>query len=115
MKQNKLTPGTNLRWESSRFMLPEHISALQQYKFESKKVSKPTLDEQELQEIGYLIMDSIDQQYPLSITYWHEGFYQTVVGHISKIDQQLKQIKVVLDDDDIYYVKIDCLKSASKI
>lgn len=32
MTGNKLTPGSNMRWESSRMVLPEHREALLQHK-----------------------------------------------------------------------------------
>ncbi|WP_332634679.1 YolD-like family protein [Halalkalibacter flavus] len=55
---NKVTKGSNMRWEGSRMMLPEHVEGLQHQKEEKTKVPRHELDEQELQEVGTVIMNS---------------------------------------------------------
>ncbi|RWR06764.1 YolD-like family protein, partial [Siminovitchia fortis] len=37
MRPNKLTPNENLRWQSSRMMLPEHVERLQELDVEREK------------------------------------------------------------------------------
>ncbi len=44
MKQNKLTQGSNMRWESSRMTLPEHVEEILLWRNERDKVQKPQLD-----------------------------------------------------------------------
>ena len=41
MKANKISEGSNLRWEGMRMMLPEHVQAIRQNEFDKTKVSKP--------------------------------------------------------------------------
>ena len=36
MKTNKLTKGANVRWESSRMVLPEHVAAVKDYDIEKR-------------------------------------------------------------------------------
>lgn len=52
MKINKLTPNSNLRWESSRMMLPEHVEAINRHNIDKLRIKQPVLDEQEIEEIG---------------------------------------------------------------
>jgi ABC-type uncharacterized transport system substrate-binding protein len=59
MKPNKLTPGHNLMWESSRMMLPEHKQVLQRHQKELNKKTKPIFDEQQMEVFSRQISDSI--------------------------------------------------------
>ncbi|WP_332696341.1 hypothetical protein [Halalkalibacter lacteus] len=45
MLQNKVSNGSNMRWEGSRIMLPEHAEQLKRLKFEQQKVVKHQLEE----------------------------------------------------------------------
>lgn len=111
---NKLSPGYNLRWESSRMMLPEHVAALQHQKAENKKIPKPLLDEQALNEIGIVIMDSLRYTLDIKITYWLDGYFKEVIGTVSKVDMQLKQIKIE-SEDDYLFLFIDNIIASERI
>ncbi|MFC0471893.1 YolD-like family protein [Halalkalibacter kiskunsagensis] len=115
MLHNKISKGSNMRWEGSRIMLPEHVEALRKLKEEHKKVPKPELEEQELQEIGIVVMDSLNYELQISLSYWNDGFYKDVVGVIDRVDMQSKRIKIRLNDDDFEFVDIDCLKSVERL
>ena len=54
-KPNKLSEGHNTMWESSRIMLPEHVSALHELDREEKKQPKPFIDDQEWEEFAQII------------------------------------------------------------
>ena len=113
MKVNKLTPGFNMQWESMRMMLPEHVQALRDRKEEMKKVEKPMLDDQELQEIGIVVMDSLRHELDVAIVYWEDGFFKRVVGVVDRVDMQQMRIKVKIKED-YGYIDIDCLKSVER-
>ncbi len=115
MKINKLTPGYNMRWESMRMMLPEHVQALRDRKKELKKVKKPMLDDQELQEIGIVVMDALKHELDVRIVYWEDGYLKEVVGVVDGVDYQEQWIKARVDDDEIEYIYIDCLKSVERV
>lgn len=44
---NKLTIGSNMMWESSWMMLPEHKERIRQHQRDLLKEEKPTLDDQQ--------------------------------------------------------------------
>ncbi|WP_227939481.1 YolD-like family protein [Alkalihalobacillus deserti] len=113
MNQQHLDRG-NLLWESSRMFLPEHKQALLLRKEELKKIEKPELDEQELQEIGIIVLDSLKHELNVKITYWSEGFFHELIGIIDKVDLHLKRIKIRMDEE-IDFVAIDCLKSVDRV
>ena len=114
MRITKLTPGSNLRWESSRMMLPEHIERIRQRKEEQKKVEKPELDEQELIELGYVVMDSLNHELDVRVVYWEEGFYKEVFAVVDRVDMQTKRMKLRMDEGFIC-IDIACLKSVERV
>ena len=57
-KVNKLTPGANLLWESSRMMLPEHKEAIARHRRELQRKEKPVLDEQRLIELSHVLSEA---------------------------------------------------------
>lgn len=59
---DKLTEGSNKRWEAMRMMLPEHIAALRQDKVDAQKVSKPMLGEDQLQEINVALTSALSER-----------------------------------------------------
>lgn len=83
MKGNKLTKGSNMRWESSRMMLPEHVQALRDHLRDDEKVKRPVLDEQEWEEIGRILSEAAAEACPVTIRYYREGFIETMTGRIS--------------------------------
>ncbi|WP_332632547.1 YolD-like family protein [Halalkalibacter flavus] len=111
---NKATKGSNMMCESSRMMLPEHVEALRHRKEEQKKLPKHELDEQELEEISIVIMDSLKYKLEVKITYWKEGYYREMIGVVDLVDVQTKKIKPRVDDD-IEYLFIDCLKQVERL
>lgn len=98
MRQTKVTPGSNLRWESSRMMLPEHVRALNQFKHEQKKKTRPEIDEQQLEYFNYRINESITKQTPVRIIVFGEYEDTEVVGIITRVDQG----KLIINCGGIY-------------
>ncbi|WP_052144704.1 YolD-like family protein [Halalkalibacter okhensis] len=109
MSQQYLHRG-NLLWESSRMFLPEHKEALLERRLDLQKVGKPELDEQELEEIGIIVTDSLKHELDVQIIYWEDGLFHELIGIVDRIDWQCKKIKIRTEDMPTY-IDIDCLKS----
>ncbi|MBP1080976.1 MULTISPECIES: YolD-like family protein [Bacillus] len=65
MKVTMLTPGSNIIWESSRMMLPEHREALVARKREILLVEKPELYQQHFEDMENIIHESMEFVFPL--------------------------------------------------
>ncbi|OEH94545.1 YolD-like family protein [Bacillus solimangrovi] len=114
MKPNKLTPGKNLMWESSRMMLPEHKQRIQQHQKELLKRNRVILDEQRLAEFSQIISDALNQNSLIKIQVFHPYHDSYFTGKIERILLEHKQIKLVNSNDvewinfndiiDIYYI-----------
>ena len=94
MKKTKLTHGANIRWESSRMMLPEHREALIDHKRRSNIQPKPILDDQELQEISNAVYSSFIQKSLISLVLYGEYENRTINGIVQRVDPIRQQIRV---------------------
>jgi hypothetical protein len=92
--ENKLTKGSNLMWESSRMMLPEHKEAILRQKKESQKKPRPVFDQQHLEQVERMISQYIYSEVELYIVVYGEYEDTDLHGKITKFDPQLKRMKV---------------------
>ncbi|ALS21571.1 MULTISPECIES: YolD-like family protein [Paenibacillus] len=94
MKDNKLTPGKNILWESSRMMLPEHKEQLLRHRRELGRQEKPTLDEQRLEELGQTLGIALHEDAALRLTLYDNGERKSIDCTILQADLHLQRIKV---------------------
>lgn len=96
----------NLLWESSRMMLPEHKEALLERTRKQKEISAPLLGEEQLMELNQVILQSIDHDLAVTITYVTKGEPRQFWGWITKVDPQQRLIKII-NDKDTLIVKLE--------
>ncbi|SFP12170.1 YolD-like family protein [Salibacterium halotolerans] len=106
---NKLTPGSNMRWESMRMILPEWRDAWLQHQKEQKKVKKPVLDEQQWEEFEWLLNEAMKENAELVFTYWKDGFFYDVAGWCHHVNTSQQQFHIKDSEDDVHYVPFDQL------
>jgi hypothetical protein len=107
MKQNKLTPGGNLRWESSRMMLPEHVEAINQHNVDKLKIKQPILGEQQIEEIGRKLGESLENHSPVSVSYYQSGFINEMKGIVTKLEPLTRQITLMDYGHNQYKLNFD--------
>lgn len=79
-----------IKWTS--LMLPEHVEMIKQVWKEDERVEKPILDEQQLEEIGFKLQQSMRDHLPLEVTY-HNGFdLSTMKVKVMKIDPYTQKV-----------------------
>lgn len=94
MKSSKITPGSNLMWEGSRMMLPEHVELLRQHQKDFEKVEKPVIDEQKRAEMDELVCEAMAYARSLVFTYYDNGKLHEVSGKVARYDDQAKVLWV---------------------
>ncbi|BBN99343.1 YolD-like family protein [Sporolactobacillus terrae] len=94
MKHNKLTKGSNMRWESSRMMLPEHVAVLREMARHADRIAKPQLDEQKLEEIERMIHDASSRKLPIDLDYYHDGKIHTLKNCTVSIDSYVQKVRI---------------------
>jgi hypothetical protein len=107
MKMNKLSPNGNLRWESSRMMLPEHVEALNRHKVDKLRIEQPVLDEQEIEEIGRRLGESLENHSPVSVSYFQSGFIHEMKGIVTKLELYSRQITLMDYEYDQHKLNFD--------
>ncbi|NDI37196.1 YolD-like family protein [Chengkuizengella sediminis] len=95
MKENKLTPGSNMMWEASRIILPEHKELMNYYQKERNRKTKPELAEEEVNIISQQLSDSMLSKSKITVELFR-AFGQNAfkTGTVAKFDTQLRQIKL---------------------
>lgn len=106
MKENKLTPGSNVRWVSSRMMLPEHVEAIRVHEQEIRKKKRPELSEEQLYEVDWKLRMSRDYTTGIEILIFGEHEDHKIKGIVDKIDLQLMRVKIELEDGQFEWVDI---------
>jgi hypothetical protein len=93
-RETKITPGSNLMWESSRMMLPEHAEALLKQARKRSKKEKPELDEQHLEELDRRIVQAYRSQKRVTVKVFGEWEVRNLTGQIIRIDPYKRQIRL---------------------
>ncbi len=92
--KNKLTPGSNLLWESSRMMLPEHKALLREHEARRTKKNRPNYDEQFLTQFVYQIEMAFAENRIVELTYYEDEAYHECTGKITAINREKQQIEI---------------------
>nr|WP_285864313.1 YolD-like family protein [Lederbergia lenta] len=94
-----MTKGQNLRWESSRMMLPEHVEQFIQFKNNEGRAIKPELDEQKLEEINEILNIAIEDDSPIYLDVYNNGKIKTIMCYVDKFDQLKSEIKFIVNGE----------------
>ncbi|WP_163538334.1 YolD-like family protein [Gracilibacillus sp. YIM 98692] len=103
MKANKLTHGSNLLWESSRMMLPEHKEVINQHLEAKKDVKKPILSEDQLEEMERTMQEAMEFDKKVDVVFHHNKRMHTVEGFILKAVEGRIEVDA---SDGIDFIKI---------
>ena len=83
-----------VKWQGA-FLMPEHIKSLKNEVNNYYKTARPLLDESQIEEMEQVISESLVNKTILEITTWKEGYFNTRVGIIQKIDPYTKKIHLL--------------------
>ncbi|QVY60912.1 YolD-like family protein [Cytobacillus gottheilii] len=95
-----------LKWQPAHFM-PEHRKMLSDVDQDYYKQAKPQLDEQELEEIGIIVMESLNYTLEIKITIWQAGYFNDHIGIVSRVDYLMKYIFLEKEDENIKIMIVD--------
>jgi hypothetical protein len=91
---NKLTEGSNMRWESSRMKLPEHVARIREEIENEKTINRPVLAEDELEQIERALQEAIEKRIPIQLSYYKDGFIKNTICYPGRLDPLSKQLIV---------------------
>lgn len=89
---SKISYGSNMLWEGSRIILPEHKERINKWRKEQKGMpKKPVLSELELEELANRLKEAKETGAELYLTVWGRG---GVDGRIVRLDPERKMVYV---------------------
>lgn len=89
---SKISYGSNMLWEGSRIILPEHKERINQWRKEQKGMpKKPVMSESELEELANRLKEAKETGAELYLTVWGRG---GVDGRIVRLDPESKMVYV---------------------
>ncbi|MCI1859855.1 MAG: YolD-like family protein [Sporolactobacillus sp.] len=89
---NKLTPGSNIRWKSSRMMLPEHVAALKKHMLDKQKTDRPELCKEDITEIEDHLKTAIKNYKMIDMEYFKDGFIKHRICQPYRLDAINRQL-----------------------
>mgnify|MGYP001485560304 CR=1 FL=1 len=108
-KKTKITPGSNLMWESSRMMLPEHVQAFLELKRNWNKKKKPEWDDQRLEEMERVVVEAYASKRPVTVTLFGEWETRCLTGVIARLDPYQRKIRLDTEKGSIWINWTDVL------
>lgn len=98
----------NKLWESHRMFLPEHKEALFKRKREIKKINKPLLDEDALEQLQLQLVTILHQNVVSRFTYYEDGQLFTMDGQVAKI-HSLERWLVISNEEENKKISLENL------
>lgn len=99
-------------FESSRMMLPEHREVYNSYMTHKDKRSKPMIDEQEWQQIGEVLMESLKEHTKVTLTLYDPYEDKQASGFVTVVNTFRREIKLRFEDE-WEWIKFDDILSVS--
>ncbi|MCY9513338.1 YolD-like family protein [Paenibacillus apiarius] len=93
-------------WEGSRFIMPEHREAWVKRQHGQNRRPRPTLDEQEWEQIGHLLQRSMEDREPVALVLFDPFERCEEIGVVADIDMLVRRVKL-LQDDVSKWIKVD--------
>lgn len=88
-------------------MLPEHVRELKKSLIDEKRIKRPILDEQQIEQLEETIIEAIEKDIPLLFSTFHDGFIKTIKGEITFIDHIHKQFRVKETSEMLHYIAFE--------
>ncbi|MCY8509708.1 YolD-like family protein, partial [Bacillus mojavensis] len=63
-------------------MLPEHLTQLKQDLIDVSKIEKPSLDDQQIEEMDILVSEALEFNKELQFKLFNNGFVENVTGRV---------------------------------
>ena len=89
----------NIKW--SAMMLTEHKEELEKWARETRKEKKPIIDEQKLEEINYLLYQSLREGTSLWVNYFNNGEFTNLKGVVKDYYPIRKEILFECKNENI--------------
>ncbi|MEC0400870.1 YolD-like family protein [Bacillus subtilis] len=88
-------------------MLPEHLTQLKQDLIDASKIEKPSLDDQQIEEMDLLISEALEFNKELLFKLFNNGFVENVTGKVHYINFEQQKLHVKDQNDNTVYINMN--------
>ncbi|KIN41383.1 hypothetical protein B4071_4326 [Bacillus subtilis] len=88
-------------------MLPEHLTQLKQDLIDVSKIEKPSLDDQQIEEMDLLISEALEFNKELKFKLFNNGFVENVTGRVHYINFEQQKLHVKDQNDNTVYINMN--------
>ncbi|MEC3665021.1 MULTISPECIES: YolD-like family protein [Bacillus subtilis group] len=88
-------------------MLPEHLTQLKQDLIDVSKIEKPSLDDQQIEEMDLLISEALEFNKELNFKVFNNGFVENVTGRVHYINFEQQKLHVKDQNDNTVYISMN--------
>ncbi|MEC1289398.1 YolD-like family protein [Bacillus mojavensis] len=94
-----------IKWTS--MMLPEHLTQLKQDLIDVSKIEKPSLDDQQIEEMDLLVSEALEFNKELKLKLFNNGFVENVAGRVHYINFEQQKLHVKDQNDNTVYINMN--------
>ncbi|AXF33467.1 hypothetical protein J5TS4_09670 [Bacillus sp. J5TS4] len=94
-----------IKWTS--LMLPEHLTQLKQDLIDVSKIEKPSLDDQQIEEMDLLVSEALEFNKELRFKLFNNGFVENVNGRVHYINFEQHRLHVKDQNDNTIYINMN--------
>ena len=94
-----------IKWTS--LMLPEHLTQLKQDLIDVSKIEKPSLDDQQIEEMDLLVSEALEFNKELRFKLFNNGFVENVTGRVHYINFEQQKLHVKDQNDNTIYINMN--------
>ncbi|WP_316274379.1 YolD-like family protein [Bacillus halotolerans] len=88
-------------------MLPEHLTQLKQDLIDISKIEKPSLDDQQIEEMDILVSEALEFNKELKFKLFNNGFVENVTGRVHYINFEQQKLHVKDQNDNTVYINMN--------
>ncbi|TYS25763.1 YolD-like family protein [Bacillus subtilis] len=88
-------------------MLPEHLTQLKQDLIDVSKIEKPSLDDQQIEEMDLLVSEALEFNKELLFKLFNNGFVENVTGKVHYINFEQQKLHVKDQNDNTVYINMN--------
>ncbi|MCY8981402.1 YolD-like family protein [Bacillus halotolerans] len=88
-------------------MLPEHLTQLKQDLIDVSKIEKPSLDDQQIEEMDILVSEALEFNKELQFKLFNNGFVENVTGRVHYINFEQQKLHVKDQNDNTVYINMN--------
>ncbi|MEG7336723.1 YolD-like family protein [Bacillus subtilis] len=88
-------------------MLPEHLTQLKQDLIDLSKIEKPSLDDQQIEEMDIIVSEALEFNKELVLKLFNNGFVENVTGRVHYINFEQQKLHVKDQNDNTVYINMN--------